>query len=412
MPHPQQPEITIAQIDRELAAWQQKLNVVSRNLIELDDFFTYRQLKGELDAPPALIGTTQAQVVPALASARTLWQYLQLLSDVVKRASELRGSLPRVRRTDVALLEIAQLLQGPSVVLPPLETPLAQRDLLGAAQIPQTTTPDLLLTAMTRVFAGVKNTILAVDTAWNRLEPALADAHQEVGRLQELAASMGEPELNELTAVRQRVAELSRTIANDPLGADAGFDREVSPLLQRTRQRLEELARQRAQTQADLNRAPLLLQSLREAHEQCRAALTQCRQKIAGTQALRAPLEESAIIDLERWLATLNATAEQGHWKAVGVGLSHWLPAANAYLDAERAALAANQFPLDAILDLRGRLAAFQAKAQSLQARGQILDAALPDIAGQAEACLHAYPVVVAEAARLVGEYEKRLNRK
>ena len=74
-----QPEITLEQIDRELAEWQARLSLASANLLELDDMPTYKRLQGDLDAPPVLLGATQARVVPTLGAVARLWRYLQLL---------------------------------------------------------------------------------------------------------------------------------------------------------------------------------------------------------------------------------------------------------------------------------------------------------------------------------------------
>ena len=406
------PEITTEQIDRELAEWQARLSVASSNLLELDDMPTYKRLQGDLDAPPVLAGVTQARVVPTLGAVARLWRYLQLLSDVLKQATELRRNMPRLFGGENALQKISNLLHGQSIQLPPVETPADQRGLLSASQIPQTTSPDLLLTAMTHVYDEVRGTILAVDAAWNRLEPALATANQDANQLRQLAEALGEGGLPELAAAKNRIAQLQQAINNDPLGVTVDLDRDILPLLQNARARLEAVSHERRATETDLRRAREILFQLRDTHAQCEQALNQTREKIANPEGLRAPLDPNALDELERWLGTLEATAQAGRWRAVRIGLDRWLPSATASLESERAALAANKAPTDAVAELRGRLSALGAKAQAMQTRGQTSDADLPAIAREADARLHTVPTELAQASRLVTEYESRLNHR
>lgn len=407
-----QPEITLEQIDRELADWQARLSLASSSLLELDDMPTYKRLQGDLDAPPVLLGVTQARVVPTLGAVTRLWRYLQLLNDVLKQATELRAAMPRLFGAENVLGKIFNLLHGQSIHLPPLETPADQRGLLTASQVPQATSPDLLLTAMTHVYDEVRNTILAVDAAWNRLEPALATANQDANQLRQLAEALGEGALPEVAAVQSRILQLQEAITSDPLGVTADFDRDILPLLQNARARLEAISHQRRDTETDLRHARDLIFQLRDAHNQCEQALNQTREKIVAPQGLRAPLDPNAIDDLEGWLGTLETTAQTGRWKAVRIGLDRWLPAANASLESERAALAANRAPTDAVAELRGRLSALRAKAQAMQSRGQVLDAELPTIAREADTRLQTVPTELAQANRLVTEYESRLSRR
>ena len=406
-----QPEITLEQIDRELADWQARLSLASSSLLELDDMPTYKRLQGDLDAPPVLLGVTQARVVPTLGAVARLWRYLQLLNDVLKQATELRAAMPRLFGSENVLHKISDLLHGQSISLPPIETPADQRGLLTASQTPQATSPELLLTAMTHVYDEVRNTILAVDAAWNRLEPALATANQDANQLRQLAEALGEGTLPEVAAVQSRIIQLQQAVASDPLGVTANFDRDILPLLQNARARLETISHQRRATETDLRRSRDLIFQLRDTHNQCEQALNHTREKIANPEGLRPPLDPNAIDDLEKWLGTLETNAQAGRWKAVRIGLDRWLPAANASLESERQALAANKAPTDAAAELRGRLSALRAKAQAMQARGQTLDAELPAIAREADARLQTVPTELAPVSRLVAEYESRLHR-
>ena len=63
---------------------------------------------------------------------RELWQYYQMLSEVITRATEMRKTMPRLWASSTAgTRELEQLLTGPSISLPPVQTLLAQRGLFG-----------------------------------------------------------------------------------------------------------------------------------------------------------------------------------------------------------------------------------------------------------------------------------------
>src|SRR5262245_54152630 len=121
--------MTLDDIDRALADWQERLARVDENLIALDGEPTCELLeKSELE------GVTKERVTPALAAMRELFAQRTALNNVLDRARALRASTPRHWPSARGLAEIEQLLRGPSIKLPPVRTPLAQRGLLTAAQ--------------------------------------------------------------------------------------------------------------------------------------------------------------------------------------------------------------------------------------------------------------------------------------
>jgi len=74
-----------------------------------------------------LDGLTRDRVLPALDAMRELFARRGLLYDMVDQATRLRAGLNR-RRPGDTLGEIDRLLSGPSIVLPPVDTPLGRRD--------------------------------------------------------------------------------------------------------------------------------------------------------------------------------------------------------------------------------------------------------------------------------------------
>jgi chromosome segregation ATPase len=404
--------MTLDQIDKALADWQTRLTLASNNLMELDDLYAYKRLCGADTSTPRLTGITATQVTPALTAVRELWQYYQMLSDVVTRATEMRKNVPKLWGSQTTgVRELEQLLIGPSVQLPPVQTPLAQRGLLSTSETAQATTLDELLAAMTQAFQVARDALLAVDAAWRQLLPTLGACDQEAAKLQTQADALGVGTLAELTAARQQIARLRAAVESDPLGANADLDRQITPLLQRVHSLLDDLARQRDATTRDMQRAHELLATLQTLNTQCAQALDECRQKIASPTGLCAPLDASRLTDLSDWLDTLDATLQQGRWKAARVGLDRWLQTAGGLADAARAAYAANRAPLDTRAELRGRLSSLRAKAQAYTARGVALDTTLTQLAAAADQLLQQRPTPIDEAARLVTEYETRLAR-
>ena len=399
--------VTLEQIDLALAEWQGKLNLASTNLLELDDLFTYKRLRWT--AGKSLAGVTKDKVVPALAAMDQLWQSLALLTDTVNRAQALRKSASRLWASERSGREIEQILTGPSILMPAAPTPLAQRELLSTADSTLSLTPKQLLSTMMGAFDAAKSTILAVDAAWNRLEPLLADAEREATSLQALAEGLGEPPPPDLASGRQKIEGLRARVATDPLGVQTDFAAELSPPLARARAWLDDLARQRDRVRADQTRARGLLQDLTAVTQKWAAAYEECRQKVVAAQEAVPPPDTVQITDLGAWLATLDAALGQGHWKAARIGLDRWLLTAEADLAAARAALASNQAPLEKRAELRGCLASLRVKAQAYAARGIALAPALGAVADQADRLLASRPTPLEEAARLVADYETRL---
>lgn len=403
--------MTLDEIDKALADWQSRISLASANLLELDDLFAYKRLIGGDGTTPAqLTGVTKTRVEPALQSIRELWQYLQLLQDVVKRADTMRRNMPRLWGVDNACRDIEKLLTDASIKMTTVQTPLALRGLLSASEQQAWATPQELLDLMTNTFERSKDTILDVDNAWKRLEPTLDAATQKIARLQSLAESLGVGALPELAAAQQQIQSLLTLVDTDPLGVNIDLDSQITPQLSQVSARLEELKTRYSQVQTDLQSAHTLLQQLQETNRQCIAAWNDCRQKVQ-TSALQPPLAQSTLTELETWLSTLESTLKQGQWKPASVGLKRWQASAQSALDTERASLNANSTPIETCAELRGRLSSLRVKARAYAARGAAIDPDLAAIAADAEQALNSRPVALDRASTLVAQYEARLTR-
>lgn len=197
--------MTIEEVDRALADWQARLQHIDQNLVDLEEEPVHRRLQSARDR---LEGATRDRVVPALAAMDELFGQRSLLVDVLDRATSLRASVNR-RRPGQALVEIESLLRGPSIALPTVETPLARRSLLDAAETTSSISLDQLLGAMVASFEQARDVVAAVAEAWRRLEPECDRAFGEADRTQSLADSLGrnvgEETGSTLTAVRAQL---------------------------------------------------------------------------------------------------------------------------------------------------------------------------------------------------------------
>jgi hypothetical protein len=401
--------LNLAQIDRLLAEWAQKVDAANQNLLDLYDLPAYQRLSGVGNPPSNVTGITQQQASTALTAIERLFEYLELFNQPIDRARRLRKELPALFISDSQLLEIEQLLTGMSIQLPSVQTPLAERGLVSSSQQGRATSLAELLDRMSIAFAIARDTFVAVETAWKELESQLITTHQSLAQLQQLAQKLNIATPPALITAQTKFNELQLQIDRDPLGMNRAFIQEIAPLINHSRHELETLDRQRQQLQADFATAPQLLQQLTQLNQDAIAAYTESQSKIQHNLPIVSPLPIAEIVELERWLERLVAKYAAGIIAPVGVGLKNWLDKVQAYTIAAASALTANRLPLDRRQELRGRLDALSAKAL---AKRQAEDPVLIDLATQARQVLYSSPTDLNLAIDLVRQYEQSLNQR
>jgi hypothetical protein len=316
--------LSIEQIDRLLADWRNKLYCASQNMLDLQSLPTYQRLAGESGFPKLqLRGVTETQVTPAIEVMNELFQYFFLLSETVNKATELRKQVPYFFGSEAKIREIEEILTGASIQLSAKQVPLAQRELLSVAETTKAISPQQLLAAMTSAFQIARDAVLAVDAAWLRLEPNLADSNAESISLQKLADSLGQGDLKELAAVRQKIAFLSNLIDSDPLGVSADFDREIQPLIWGVKTKLGDLVKLQNQIRENFAIAHSLLKRLIELHSQAETTFAESREKIVDHSMLQTPLSIDRINALSQWLDRLETKFAEGLLIPVRVGLEN-----------------------------------------------------------------------------------------
>ena len=403
--------MTTEEIDRLLAVWRDNISVSSQNLLALDDMHTFKRLKGDGSLHAAqLTGVTAARVPPALEAVARLFHYTQLLNDMMERAGRIRDAMPRLFASDRSRAQLEALLTGASIDLPPIKTPLSQRGLLSDAEKPSAITPDHLLEVMARTFQLAKSVILEVDEAWSRLEPELSAIDDEAARLAQAASAEGGRNLPELSALQSQIAVLRGKIETDPLGVGADLRREITPLLEIARVRVDQLVGAKVRVQAALARARNLMTEIESCHRESLAARDLCRRTIEEPTGLLPTLEASAPAQLNEWLQTLEATYHQGRTHPAEIGLQRWNDAANSSIVIARDSLKSSQAPVELLAELRGRFAAQKNRLRLSMPPGATLDPALDAIGRLAGRLLDADPVPLQRATSAVQQFENRLR--
>lgn len=401
--------MNVEQIDRLLAQWKQNLDRISQNLIDLHGLPTYQQLTA-MPSDVELTGKTRAKVVPALSAMNDLFQNFDLLVKTLDRVVMLRKQVPKFLSSsaEAQLREIEYLLTGNSIQLGEQQIPLAQRDLLSAAQTQNAIAPAELLKIMTAAFQVGKEAVVEVETARSHLAAKLTRAQTEVLAVQTFADSLGVRTSNELAVAQQNLLDFGDRIISDPLGVSDEFEREIEPIIIRARQYLEEIDREKASVKQELSQAHQLLQNLIHLNQQHQTIFAEYQEKITEAVTRSQPLTDEQIEALNQWIHRLEMKFQEGIFQPVKIGLRNWRVRTAEYLSAQQQACTENQTALEMRQELRGRLQALQAKAL---AKGMAENEELSQIGQEAKQLLYTRPTPLEQAIQLVSEYEKLLNR-
>lgn len=403
--------MNLDKLDEVLTEWRSKVTLISNNLLELCELTIYKQLKGEDSLSlPKLTGVTQTRVTTTLTAIDDLWQYLQLLTEVVVCATALRKGLSRFWMPTQTVNEIEQLLFGQSIKLPTVAMPFEQRNLLSNSESQQTISPANLLAVMSRNFELAKQTMLAVDNAWSSLTSQLVACKDQTISLQKLATSLGENNLDKITVIDQEIKSLSTQIETNPLGTNSNLDK-IKRLIDDLQKQLLELKKQKELVKTELQRAHSFFEELKTLNHQCNEKVSECKIKIENTNELKLPTNQILISDLGQWLETLSETFKKGNWKPLQIGLKRWFSSAENYRTSDLATLAISRTLLDSCAELQGRFSALRAKAQTYKSRGVVIDSSLTSLAEKVNSFFHSRPIPLDKVAKIIAEYERLLAK-
>ncbi|NJL69882.1 MAG: hypothetical protein HC894_31175 [Microcoleus sp. SM1_3_4] len=398
-------------IDQQLTQWQQHLDLVSQNLLDLYDLSTYQRLVGNAGFPKTpLNGTTQQQVLPALAALTDVFRDFDLLRQTIEQALDLRQQLPRWLGNDDRLQEIDRLLNTSSILLPSVNVPLAQRNLLSAAQTCDRRTPSQLLAAMVQAFDRARDVVLAVDAAWCQWEPNLLQWGAQLRSIQQQAIAM-EISVPELPRLEAELQQMQQQIESDPLGVSAIGEKWLQAIAN-VKTRLEQAVAATKQLRDRLQHAIELLADLKQLQTQATDTVAEFHAKILEPTAVLPALSEETIAVLAQWLERLQTKAADSRsnastLNAVATGLGNWEKQAESAIATVERAIDTSQYHLQLRQELRGRLDALTAKAL---AKGKAEDRELSELAIRAKQLLYSRPTPMDRSIDLVTAYERRLN--
>jgi hypothetical protein len=400
--------MTLADIDKALAQWEDRLSSAAHNLFDLQADPTYQCLTGTGGMPRIqLTGVTQTRVAPALDNIGTLFQCFDLLRNTMDRAVQLRRDVPALFGADQKCREIEQILTGKSVRIPADQIPIAKRSLLSGADEQGCITPDELLKSMVKAFENARDGVMAVDKAWRDLSVTLGDAARSIAALR--AEALDDGERRELDGVEHALSLRRAHVESDPLGASLDVDTVLRPVLDRLANAAEERAQLKTQTANGLCAARGKLEELRNLQRAASAAWAEAQEKIIGVGELPPPPQDSKLEPLKEWLDRLQEKFDGGMVRPVSIGLQNWNSAArDCVSDCEKVRDASSAL-LELRNELRGRINALKAKAQAYRLEE---DPDLRALANQAESLLYTRPTPIEQARETVGRYQVLLNER
>jgi hypothetical protein len=390
-----------------IAAWQDRLALVSRNLAEINEFPALARVKARMRAsPPFYAGETASRIADALVALDELWKDYLLLNVLLDEVEALRKQSSLFHDNEDA---IDELLHGRSLALPAVHVPLAERGLLTSAERSDKMTPDELLAAMHALFALAKDTIVEVDAAETQLRPRIDALSATARELSSRADALG-LDAAEMASIATSVEPLGTALTADPLGAGRRLA-EAEAAFANWRTRLESAEREREALEAAFSAAAAALDELRRLNREAQIAQDSSASKITGPLALRRPIEAPVIAQLGAWRDALDVARKRSDWPAAKSGLDKWMAACASHQEEERRTIAANTAPLEARDELRGRLKALRAKASAHAARGTTFDAAVARLGHEIEDVLYSRPADLKKAAALLAAYDAAINR-
>jgi hypothetical protein len=398
--------MTLEEIDRVIAAWDERLAQVDRNLIDLHDA-DYPLIEASASR---FTGLTGKRVGPAVTAMRALFDQRKTLGDVIDRARAVRAGLSRIWPSRAHLEEISDLLRGSAVVLDSAPTPIAERGLLSPADQARRVTLDGALATMAQEYDLVRTATTDVTRAWQRVNPAIDAFNLKYGALVELARHVGASADPDVLGLRAETDALRDRVAADPLAVAAELDTTVQPRLRELGDRLERLTKTRTELQTRLSDARTRLTALEAASANASATLAEAQARILDPAGLVGSCSDEDLAELRSWLAKLEETVTAGRWQAASVGLARFDQTVRGRLDDEERAAAANHLIADAPDELIGRLAARRGQLLQLRARGVSIP---PDLEQEADALatlLAQSPLPLVQATTLLARFEERLR--
>ncbi len=397
--------MSLQQLDQVLESWKTRLSHVAENLLALQADATYQSFTGTGGLEQVhLIGETAVRVESVTRTMHGLFVQFGLLQSRVDQAEALRKKLPSLVGSEAKMRELESLLLSTPVEIETAEVPLAERHLLGGAQVARRMLPEELLELMTRTFDEVRRAVAAVETAWTAFAEGADQIGGELTRLRSQIAMPSRLLAPALDNTEEQLRDACNAAPTDPLRALQTLRTRVEPALARANQQVA-LADSLAQ---QIRAARSRLETLKAQHGEVKHVLQQAGLKFTGQVSAAKLMPEETLDALEQWLNRLDRKRDEGVGEALAIGLRNWCSAAERCMAEERSLRELCEAQLAARSELRGRLEALKAKAKS---RGVDTSLPLSGLRKEAEVLLYAHPMDLGVAARAVSFYEQHLDR-
>lgn len=384
---------------RQLADWSTKLAVITRNANELSEAEATKRIRNRL-RDGTYTGLTRDKAGAAVQSLRDLMDDYLVLAHIVELANQqIKGGLFDLQSVRAA--KVMALLNGPSVALPAVHVPLAQRGLLTQADSGAKTTPAAVLAAMETAFTLANDIFAAIDSAETALgQKEQAMRAQAAGLAQRLVKLNLDPaQIPPLTGNVDLTNPLERL---DGLGA---YQRSLDALAAQ----LDTLEKQRAQVGQALAAARARITELATMRTAFESAQTEAQDKFGSPPLSGLPaITQAALDDKAVWLDGLENNLALGRFAAVLAGVRNVDAALDDLAARATAQLAQARKDLDVLDDVRGRFKALRAKAAAV-ASGTLN----PDLATLEQviaAAFKARPIPLAQLQTNVSKYEVALR--
>lgn len=387
-----------AEIDARLTTAETNVSGMATNLLALEETPAFTLIRHT-----SFTGETHAALGAALAGAAALWDRASAYGAVVAEARRLRDE--QRHPSGARRQELERLLAGPvhAATTDTSGSGLTGRTIFGAGT--GAVTLDQLGAELHSSYAAVVEAVRRVDAAWQDQLPMLQHLDGELRAAAADAAALGLVADRELGTLPERVHDALSAATTDPIGHVATTDqlrREVTAL----RDHLRTLARARDQLPTDLVRARQELVALQLLVARGADAAERARTKVKTPAGVRDPLDVAELdAAAPRGLGPELDRIEQaasGGWRAQRAALDVWFERARALRTKADAVVRANEAPVAARDELRGRLESYRAMAG---AHGAAEDATLTELYERARAALHTAPADLRAAAPLVVQY-------